>query len=151
MKQVIIGEIQDISKIDSNTEYIKGIISFLGNETNFKTDGVFEVGDVKAIIMTIKSDQPISDLGKLEVHKNYHDLHVTLEGSDNIAFLQADEFNWSELDFNEKDDYGFIKSDALKFKLVQPLEFCFIPVEIPHMALYGGHTVRRKIVFKVPC
>ena len=150
MSEVITGEIKGITKIDSKVEFIEDIMSFLGNEANFKTDGVFEIGKVKAIIMTIEKNHTKSELNKLEVHENYHDLHVTLEGKDNIAFLRKENFNWPDSNFNKEEDYGFIKSNSLKFKVVKPFEFCFIPAKVPHMALYARQSVKRKIVFKIP-
>jgi aspartokinase/homoserine dehydrogenase 1 len=92
MSEVITGEIKGITKIDSKVEFIEDIMSFLGNEANFKTDGVFEIGKVKAIIMTIEKNHTKSELNKLEVHENYHDLHVTLEGKDNIVVFYTDRY-----------------------------------------------------------
>jgi YhcH/YjgK/YiaL family protein len=85
----------------------------------------------------------------LESHKRLMDIHITLSGTDVIAYANINTEVEEYKTYSEVDDYALHTSDRIKEILVPAGYFCIIPNNFAHMALYKGHADVKKVVVKL--
>ena len=85
----------------------------------------------------------------LEAHQREMDVHITLEGTDCIAYADLETETLPFKAYDAQHDYLLVKSDAVKTLLVPKGYFCIIPNNFAHMALYSGHKKVKKVVVKL--
>ncbi len=107
-------------------------------------------GDIVLIPITSDFISDTFDKSILEAHLSLMDIHITLEGTDIIAYADLDNESTVFKAYNEVDDYLLANSDAIKTIVVPKGYFCIIPNNFAHMALYKGHTHVKKLVVKMP-
>lgn len=86
----------------------------------------------------------------LEAHRKYSDLHFTIKGIDTIAFKQIEECTAISKDYTEDGDYLLYAETPTDSIEVTAGNFCFIPNQFAHMALYENRGLVTKLVFKIP-
>jgi beta-galactosidase beta subunit len=100
---------------------------------------------------------PINSLGVsdtfdaelLEAHRTLMDIHITLEGTDVIAYADLQSESLESKGYDEVNDYLLARSQKIKILEVPAGYFCIIPNQFAHMALYRGHNDVKKIVVKI--
>ncbi len=107
-------------------------------------------GDIVLIPITSDSVSDTFDKSILEAHISLMDIHITLEGTDVIAYADLDNESTVFKAYDEAGDYLLANSDAIKTIEVPSGYFCVIPNNFAHMALYKGHTQVKKVVVKMP-
>lgn len=85
----------------------------------------------------------------LEAHKALMDVHVTLEGTDVIAYADLDAETSVFKPYEKDGDYLLANSYEVKTLVVPQGYFCVIPNNFAHMALYKGHLNVKKVVVKI--
>ncbi|TPG40083.1 YhcH/YjgK/YiaL family protein [Flavobacterium pectinovorum] len=85
----------------------------------------------------------------LESHKKLMDIHITLSGTDVIAYANVNTEVEEYKTYSEVDDYALHTSNRIKEILVPSGYFCIIPNNFAHMALYKGHSEVKKVVVKL--
>jgi YhcH/YjgK/YiaL family protein len=98
------------------------------------------------------SSQAVSetfDSSVLEAHKTLMDIHITLEGTDVIAYADLASETASFKAYDEVNDYLLAQSVAIKTISVPQGYFCIIPNHFAHMALYKDHANVKKVVVKM--
>lgn len=85
----------------------------------------------------------------LESHKILMDIHITLSGTDVIAYANVNTEVEEYKTYSEVDDYALHTSDRIKEIEVPAGYFCIIPNNFAHMALYKGHADVKKVVVKL--
>lgn len=107
-------------------------------------------GDIALIPITSDSVSDTFDKSVLEAHITLMDIHITLEGTDVIAYADLDNESTVFKPYDEGGDYLLANSDAIKTIEVPKGYFCIIPNNFAHMALYKGHAKVKKVVVKIP-
>ena len=115
-------------------------------------DGISETenhGDIRLI--PIRSDvvSDTFDPSVLEAHQREMDVHITLEGTDCIAYADLETETLPFKAYDAQHDYLLVKSDGVKSLVVPEGYFCIIPNNFAHMALYSGHKKVKKVVVKL--
>lgn len=86
-----------------------------------------------------------------EVHQRYIDIHLTVNGEEEIAYTEIEDLK-GETPYNEKSDMEILKGkSACKFKVDTERFIILFPTE-PHMttiALNDEPTNLKKVVFKI--
>lgn len=85
----------------------------------------------------------------LESHKKLMDIHITLSGTDVIAYANVNTEVNEYKTYSEVDDYALHTSDRIKKITVPSGYFSIIPNNFAHMALYEGHSDVKKVVVKL--
>lgn len=85
----------------------------------------------------------------LEAHKQLMDIHITLDGSDRMAYACLDSETVLFKEYDEVNDYLLAKSTSIKKIDIPRGYFCIVPNNFAHMALYGIGEGVKKIVVKI--
>ncbi|MFN3754480.1 YhcH/YjgK/YiaL family protein [Flavobacterium sp.] len=106
-------------------------------------------GEITLIPISSQAVSETFDPSVLEAHKTLMDIHITLEGTDVIAYADLESETTSFKAYDEVNDYLLAQSDAIKTISVPEGYFCIIPNNFAHMALYEGHANVKKVVVKM--
>ena len=87
---------------------------------------------------------------ELEYHKKYIDIHIVLEGEENIVYTPFEDCIETQ-NYNIEGDYGLVKGKAQVEFIMNPKNFLLFFPEEPHLALLKVNTPKeiKKIIFKV--
>lgn len=99
-------------------------------------------------VIPLEVMQPIELADKLEYHRKFWDLHVSIQGEDLYHFKPLEECQGEVSNYDAENDYGLYEdAPTHSFSLV-PGEAVLIDTDLAHMALAGTGTVQ-KLVFKI--
>ena len=90
------------------------------------------------------------DAELLEAHCTLMDIHITLAGTDVIAYADLQSESQESKPYDEANDYLLARAQNIKTLSIPAGYFCIIPNQFAHMALYQGHSDVKKIVVKMP-
>lgn len=146
---MITDKLENIGKYAS---LFSGIATFLKVSDSKALDAITEKethSDITLIPITSNAVAETFDPSVLEAHQTLMDIHITLDGTDVIAYADLD--NEAEIfkAYEEVNDYLLAKSNTIKTLAVPKGYFCIIPNNFAHMALYAGHAAVKKIVVKM--
>ena len=87
---------------------------------------------------------------ELEYHKKYIDIHIVLEGEENIVYIPFEDCIETK-SYNVEEDYGLVKGKAQAELILNGKNFLLFFPEEPHLALLKVNTPKeiKKIIFKV--
>lgn len=149
---MIYGEIKDLAQY-------KGISKNLDIAIDYILSGKYKDGVVGKNIIDgdkVYFNHPDSPMTKevkdafFEGHKQYIDIHVVIEGEENLGFTPNPEMKLSK-EYDAEGDYELYEGKVKNFFHLTPERFLmFFPNE-PHMALVKVNEVKkiRKVIFKV--
>ena len=86
----------------------------------------------------------------MEYHKKYIDIHIVLEGEENIVYIPFEDCIETQ-NYNIEGDYGLVKGKSQVEFIMNPKNFLLFFPEEPHLALLKVNTPKeiKKIIFKV--
>ncbi len=123
-------------------DYVKShnLLSVQGGRLTLDGDNLFiNVSDA-----TLKT----KDAQKLEVHRQYIDVHFPLSGTEIIGVRDLDTLTEPDEPFNEADDFAVYTAPATNYLVVNPGEFCLVFPEDAHAPIIGTGKLR-KLIAKV--
>ncbi|MDI9257713.1 MULTISPECIES: YhcH/YjgK/YiaL family protein [Flavobacterium] len=107
-------------------------------------------GDITLIPIQSNGVSATFDAELLEAHRTLMDIHITLAGTDVIAYADLQSESQESKPYDEANDYLLARAQNIKTLSVPAGYFCIIPNQFAHMALYQGHSEVKKIVVKMP-
>lgn len=133
-------------------DILETIQHFLANNKDFSG---YKHGDKKALdndisVIFLQAQSGAKNKALLEAHRRLCDLHYTLTGTDTIAWKLVSDCSNINTNYTEEGDYLLYDELPAKSERVEPGNFCFIPNEFAHMALYDDGGTVSKLVFKIP-
>lgn len=107
-----------------------------------------EIDGDNLFIMSIATEGNGHGAGPVEVHQAYIDIHVTLEGTDEIGWIDLAECTQVQMEFNKEEDAA-LYGDAPKFySVLEPGTFGIYFPQDAHVPLAGTGELK-KVVVKV--
>ena len=147
---MIIDRIENIYKYKSLFSGIDHLLTFL-NTKSLLTIVEKEIHkDIALIPISSDSVSDTFDSTVLEAHKTLMDIHITIEGTDVIAYSDLVTEATIFKAYDHVNDYLLANSNSIKTIEVPTGYFCIIPNNFAHMALFNGHALVKKIVVKMP-
>ncbi|WP_029331431.1 YhcH/YjgK/YiaL family protein [Gillisia marina] len=147
---MITDRLENIYKYNSMFSGVCQFSKFLDTKSLMDIKEKETYRDIFIFPVTSDSVSVAFDKSILEAHKNLMDIHITLEGTDVIAYADLDRESIIFKAYDEASDYLLVNSDFIKTIEIPKGYFCIIPSNFAHMALYTGHTQVKKIVVKMP-
>ena len=146
---MILDKLCNLSLYGVQFSSIKNLIDLCGVDDIVKIDKNTELHDFKIIPI---QGEPNLDFERniLEAHIKNFDIHITIAGSDIIAFSNIDDECYLHKDYDVDNDYALYKSTQIKTLIIPEGYFCIIPNHLAHMAMYGISNSVKKIVIKIP-
>lgn len=149
---MIYGEIKDLRQY-------KGISENLDKAIEYILSGDYKKGTVgKNVIDGDKlyfnfpncpKTKEIED-GFFESHKQYIDIHIVIEGEENLGFVPRPDATLTK-EYDAEGDYELLDGDIKNIFHLTPERFIMFFPDEPHMALLKVDKVReiKKVIFKV--
>lgn len=147
---MITDRIENIAKYKS---LFSSIPTLLRVQQDKPLEAITEKESYENITLIPITSQAVSetfDVALLEAHKTLMDIHITLEGTDIVAYADLETEATVSKVYDETNDYLLARSEKIKTICVPQGYFCIIPNQFAHMALYQGHESVKKIVVKMP-
>ena len=141
-----------LENIHQYQSLFSGIDQFVKFSQSKSLDAITAKETYGKIALIPISSQAVSetfDPSILEAHKTLMDIHITLEGTDVIAYADLESETKVFKAYDETNDYLLAQSDKIKTISVPEGYFCIIPNHFAHMALYAGHVNVKKVVVKM--
>lgn len=85
---------------------------------------------------------------KLEVHREYIDVHIPLSGNEIIGVRHIDTLNEPDAPFDEANDCAVYTAPATNYLVVEPGDFLLVYPEDAHAPIIGSGKLR-KLIAKV--
>ena len=153
MKKMIYGEIKDL-------HCYKGISKAFDTAIDYILSGKYKEGNIGKnlvdgdVVYFNMPDAPKTKdekEGFLEGHKKYIDIHLVLEGKENIGYVPNSKVVVSK-EYDSEGDYEIYKGDVETFLTLDNTKFLALFPEEPHMALVKvgeePQTIK-KVIFKI--
>jgi YhcH/YjgK/YiaL family protein len=147
---MITDRLENIHKYDSLFLGTGQLIKVLDSKPLIDVQEKVNYGDISIIPIMSVSVSDTFDKSVLEAHITFMDIHITLEGTDVIAYADLDNESTVFKAYDEASDYLLANSNDIKTIEVPKGYFCIISNNFAHMALYKGHTKVKKVVVKLP-
>lgn len=147
---MITDKLENIYKYDALFSGVTQFINVLDSKSLQDISVKESYDKITLIPITSDSISETFDPTVLEAHKTLMDIHITLEGTDVIAYADLDTEATIFKVYDETNDYLLANSNTIKTINVPKGYFCIIPNSFAHMALYQGHSKVKKIVVKMP-
>lgn len=147
---MITDKLENIHKYDALFSGVAQFINVLDSKSLQDVTVKESYDKITLIPITSDSVSETFDSTVLEAHKTLMDIHITLEGTDVIAYADLDTEATIFKVYDEANDYLLANSNTIKTINVPKGYFCIIPNSFAHMALYQGHSMVKKIVVKMP-
>lgn len=84
----------------------------------------------------------------LEMHRDYIDVHIVLEGAETIGWKDIDAIQHLSQDYQKEGDFALSDDQPSTFVTLYPGQCCIVYPEDPHAPLIGSGRIR-KLVGKV--
>ena len=146
---MILDKLCNLSLYGVQFPSIKNLVDLVDVDDIVKFDKNTELHNFK--IITIHGEPNLEfEKNILEAHIKNFDIHITIAGSDIIAFANIDDECYLHKDYDVDNDYALYKSNQIKTIIIPEGYFCIIPNHFAHMAMYGISNSVKKIVIKIP-
>jgi len=146
---MITDRIENIGKYSLLFSGVSRLIKILESKQLSDINSKESIDGIDLIPIFSDSLSAIFDESVLEAHKILMDIHITLEGTDIIAYADLKNEATIFQGYDETNDYLLAKSSQIKIITVPKGYFCIIPNNFAHMALYDGHANVKKVVVKM--
>lgn len=144
---MIINTLSNIALYQNAYPHFKEVIDMLENtDIAGFAEGRTDISENLYVVAMSKEQSAYT--GIMEVHKEWIDVHCTIEGVDTIAYKAAAECPEIEKEYDTENDYMLLKAGEAMKVMIQPDYFCVLDTSMAHAPLVGEGAVR-KIVVKV--
>lgn len=144
---MILGKIQDSERYEQLNPLFAQLFKFVKENdlTKYPTQRIVLQGDDLFINMaepTLKT----ADEQKLEVHREYIDVHFPLTGEETCGVSHISELTVeSDAPFNELEDFALYSESARNYFTVRPGDFYIVYPEDAHAPIIGHGTIKKAI------
>lgn len=144
---MILANIADWERYSDINPYLSKLFKFVTSNdlANFATTRIVLQDDDLFINMaepTLKK----AEEQKLEVHRQYIDVHIPLTGEEIIGISHLSELTVeSDEPFNEEDDFAVYSEPARNYIKVRPGQFCLVFPEDAHAPIIGEGKIKKAI------
>lgn len=144
---MVIGKIADAERYYSLHPLFRELFRFVrqNNLANFATERIVLDGDDLYINMAEPELKKAEDQ-KLEVHREYIDVHFPLTGAETCGITHISDLTVeSDEPFNETDDYAVYSEKARTYFTVHPGDFYIVFPEDAHAPIIGEGKIKKAI------
>lgn len=116
--------------------------------SNFE-DGTIKINGDKLYCTVSTQKGKKKEDAKLEFHRNYIDIHFTIEGKDTIGWRATKDCKEIATSYDNEKDYGFYSDTPDCWVTVKPGNFAIFFPEDAHAPLVYEEGIIRKAVIKI--
>lgn len=146
---MIISKLENSYRIESLHPLFKKLFGYIKQHDllNQETGKIVLDGD-NLFINNVAIDGISKDKQPLEIHRDYIDVHILLEGNETIGWKALEELKEEIKPYAKKEDCALYSDKPTTFVNIQPGEFVIVFPEDPHAPAIGNGKIR-KLIAKV--
>lgn len=126
--------------------FAKVIAYLAAHDLRAMEPGKYELDGKKVFLSIDARDGKSREGTRLETHRNYLDIQITLEGAEEIGWKAAAACEQPQADYNPEKDIQFFSDAPEAWFAVAPGHFAIFFPEDAHAPLAGAGKIRKAIV-----
>lgn len=146
---MIVSNLQNSSRIESLHPLFKTLFDYVKSHDLLHTDlGRIEICGNDLFINNVNPECVPSDKQVLELHHDYIDIHIVLEGCETIGWKAVEDLKEEIKPYSKEDDCALYTDKPTIYINLLPGQFTIVYPEDPHAPIIGKGKIR-KLIAKV--
>lgn len=146
---MIVSNLKNSFRIEALNPLFKKLFSYVKSHDLLHEElGKITLDGDDLFINNVNPECVTQESQKLEVHRNYLDVHILLEGKERIGWKPLEDCVELEQEYNEASDCALYKDSASAYVDLLPGQFVVVFPEDAHAPVIGNGKVR-KLIAKV--
>lgn len=146
---MIVSNLQNSSRIESLHPLFKTLFDYVKSHDLLHTElGRIEISGNDLFINNVNLESVPSDKQVLELHHDYIDIHIVLEGCETIGWKAVEDLKEEIKPYSKEEDCALYTDKATTYINLLPGQFAIVFPEDPHAPIIGKGKIR-KLIAKV--
>ncbi|ADV44734.1 YhcH/YjgK/YiaL family protein [Bacteroides helcogenes] len=146
---MIVSDLQNSSRIEGLHPLFKALFEYVkANDLLHAELGRIELKGDDLYINNVNPECVASDKQVLEVHRDYIDVHILLEGTETIGWTAIGDVSCEIKPYEKEGDCALYSDTPAVFVTLRPEQFMIVYPEDPHAPVIGEGKIR-KLIAKV--
>lgn len=146
---MIVSNLQNSSRIESLHPLFKTLFDYVKSHDLLHTElGRIEISGNDLFINNVNPESVPSDKQVLELHHDYIDIHIVLEGCETIGWKAVEDLKEEIKPYSKEEDCALYTDKATTYINLLPGQFAIVFPEDPHAPIIGKGKIR-KLIAKV--
>lgn len=146
---MIVSNLQNSQRIESLHPLFKTLFDYVKAHDLLHAElGRIEIAGDELFINNVNPECVASDKQVLELHRNYIDVHILLEGTETIGWKAIEDLTTETKPYEEEGDCALFSDMPTIFVDLLPGQFVIVYPEDPHAPVIGQGKIR-KLIAKV--
>lgn len=144
---MILGKLADSQQYAKLNPYLSQLFKFVNeNDLSKFATGRIVLDSEDLFINMAEPTLKKAEEQKLEVHREYIDVHIPLTGPETIGITHISDLQCeSDEPFNKEEDFALYSEQAQHYITVRPGEFLIVFPEDAHAPIIGEGTIKKAI------
>lgn len=143
---MIISNLQNSSRVESLHPLFKKLFDYVKTHDLLHTEcGRIELDGDNLFINNSNPTCVTSDQQVLEVHRDYIDVHILLEGQETVGWKALEDLTQETKAYEKEGDCALYADRPTTYVTLQPGQFLIVYPEDPHAPIIGEGKIRKLI------
>lgn len=146
---MIISNLQNSQRIETLHPLFKTLFDYVKSHDLLHTEtGRIEICGDNLFINNVNLDAVVKDKQVLELHRDYIDVHILLEGKETIGWKAIEDLTTETKPYEKEGDCALYADEPTVYADILPGQFVIVYPEDPHAPAIGTGKIR-KLIAKV--
>ena len=143
---MIISNLQNSSRVESLHPLFKKLFDYVKTHDLLHTEcGRIELDGDNLFINNSNPTCVTADQKVLEVHRDYIDVHILLEGQETVGWKALEDLTQETKAYEKEGDCALYADRPTTYVTLQPGQFLIVYPEDPHAPIIGEGKIRKLI------
>lgn len=143
---MIISNLQNSSRVESLHPLFKKLFDYVKTHDLLHTEcGRIELDGDNLFINNSNPTCVTADQQVLEVHRDYIDVHILLEGQETVGWKALEDLTQETKAYEKEGDCALYADPPTTYVTLQPGQFLIVYPEDPHAPIIGEGKIRKLI------
>ncbi|WP_455593029.1 YhcH/YjgK/YiaL family protein [Bacteroides sp.] len=146
---MIVSNLQNSQRVESLHPLFKTLFDYVKSHDLLHTElGRIEIDGDRLFINNVNPECVASNKQVLELHRDYIDVHILLEGAETIGWKAIEDLTTETQPYEKEGDCALYADAPTTFVDLLPGQFVIVYPEDPHAPIIGEGKIR-KLIAKV--
>lgn len=146
---MIVSNLQNSQRVEGLHPLFKTLFDYVKSHDLLHTElGRIEIEGDKLFINNVNPECVAADKQVLELHRDYIDVHILLEGAERIGWKAIEDLTTETKPYEKEGDCALFSDAPTTFVDLLPGQFAIVYPEDPHAPVIGQGKIR-KLIAKV--
>lgn len=146
---MIVSNLQNSQRVESLHPLFKTLFDYVKSHDLLRAElGRIEIDGDRLFINNVNPECVTSDKQVLELHRDYIDVHILLEGAETIGWKAIEDLTTETKPYEKEGDCALYADAPTAFVNLLPGQFAIVYPEDPHAPVIGVGKIR-KLIAKV--